>query len=108
MAYPRTSSAARGYDSRWRKYRLSYLRRHPLCVKCKAAGLITPATVVDHIQPHKGDSSLFWEPSNHQALCSSCHSGDKQREERTGRQQYRGVSVDGSPLDPSHHWNGAA
>lgn len=108
MAYPRKSSTARGYDQRWRNYRPSYLRQHPLCTRCKAAGQTVPSTVVDHIRPHKGDSSLFWNPENHQALCTTCHSGDKQRAEKSGAHHYRGVSADGAPLDPSHHWNGDA
>ena len=29
---------------------------------------------VDHIIPAKPDESLFWQSSNHQALCKPCHS----------------------------------
>ena len=105
MAYPRTSSASRGYGARWRAYRLNYLRRHPLCIKCKAAGLTVPSTVVDHIKPHKGDEFLFWNFENHAALCGHCHSSDKQRAEKGARTFYSGASVDGSPLDPKHHWS---
>lgn len=109
MAYPRTSSASRGYDSkRWAPFRLSFLRKNPLCVKCRAAGLTVPASVVDHIVKAKERPDLFYEPSNLQALCATCHSGDKQRQEKSGITAYRGASTDGSPLDPSHHWNGAA
>ena len=36
-------------------------------------GNLTPATVVDHIIPHRGDMKLFWDESNWQALCESCH-----------------------------------
>ena len=104
----RKSSSARGYNNAWAKYRLSFLRNNPLCTRCKAAGRTTPATVVDHIEPHKGDSVKFWAPENHQSLCMSCHSGDKQRQEKSGSEGYRGAGPDGSPLDPSHHWNGAA
>ena len=32
-----------------------------------------PASVVDHIKPHKGDYDLFWDEANHQALCKRCH-----------------------------------
>ncbi|WP_330848890.1 HNH endonuclease [Mangrovicoccus ximenensis] len=44
-----------------------------------------PAQVVDHIQPHRGDQSLFWDVSNWQALCKCCHDREKQRQERTNR-----------------------
>jgi 5-methylcytosine-specific restriction protein A len=46
---------------------------HPLCEECKRNGRLTPATVVDHITPHKGNRELFWDESNWQALCKSCH-----------------------------------
>ncbi len=69
----RPSAAKRGYGSKWRTYRESYLRRYRWCVACKADGHRTPATVVDHIVPHQGDMVLFWKKSNHQALCKPCH-----------------------------------
>jgi len=69
----RGSAASRGYGHKWRTYRQSYLSAHPLCVTCSAEGIVTPATVVDHIQPHRGDHLLFWGPDNHQPLCQPCH-----------------------------------
>ena len=76
------SSTARGYSYRWQQYRLRFLQAHPLCAMCEAEGRVTAATVVDHIQPHRGDQTLFWDKSNHQALCATHHSRDKQREEQ--------------------------
>ncbi|WP_163526625.1 HNH endonuclease [Halobacillus ihumii] len=70
----RESAYRRGYDNRWRKYREVFLRSNPLCKHCRSHGQLVPATEVDHIRPHRGDSELFWEPSNHQALCKPCHS----------------------------------
>lgn len=69
----RGSATARGYGARWQRYRLIYLRMHPLCVECVAVGTISPATVVDHIQDHKGDQELFWDTNNHQSLCKRHH-----------------------------------
>ena len=69
----RGSATARGYDARWRSARLSYLSRHPLCASCEKDGLIEPATVVDHVKPHKGDVRLFWDVDNWQPLCKRCH-----------------------------------
>ncbi len=79
----RGTAAQRGYDARWRRYREMYLRQHPLCVECQKEGRLTPATVVDHIVPHKGDRRLFWDPENHQALCKRCH--DKKTAKEDGR-----------------------
>jgi len=70
----RGTASERGYDSRWRKVRLLYLAEHPLCVICQQEGIITAATVVDHIKAHRGDYSLMWDETNWQALCSKHHS----------------------------------
>lgn len=69
----RPSAAKRGYNSKWQKARRTYLNNHPLCAECKRKGRITPATVVDHIIPHKGNSKLFWDTNNWQPLCKQCH-----------------------------------
>ena len=69
----RGGTAARGYDSRWQKARKAFLQRHLLCVECYKAWKLTPATVVDHIIPHRGDQKLFWDENNWQALCKECH-----------------------------------
>jgi len=69
----RGSSTQRGYNSRWRKARIIYLKEHPLCVECLKENIITEATVVDHIIPHRGDMVLFWNELNWQAKCKSCH-----------------------------------
>lgn len=69
----RGSAAQRGYDARWRKFRRYYLNRHPLCVRCQGKGGLTPATIVDHIVPHRGDYRLMWDTDNWQSLCKQCH-----------------------------------
>lgn len=77
----RGTSTERGYGTRWRKARATYLKRHPLCVLCEAERRITPATVVDHIIPHKGDSALFWDTGNWQSLCKTHHDSKTARED---------------------------
>lgn len=99
----RGSAAQRGYGYKWQQARDGFLRSHPLCVECERNGRVAAATVVDHIQPHRGDMGLFWDKENWQALCASCHSGVKQRLEKSGR--VIGCGVDGVPVDPNHHWN---
>lgn len=69
----RGTASQRGYDSRWNKARKSFLENNPLCVRCKAEGVIKAANVVDHITPHRGDQGLFWSLANWQALCKKCH-----------------------------------
>lgn len=50
-----------------------YLQSNPPCAACMKEGLLTPATVVDHIIPHRGDQRLFWDEHSWQPLCKSCH-----------------------------------
>lgn len=69
----RGSARDRGYDGRWEKARLGYLRKHPLCCCCEANGRIVPAVLVDHVEPHKGDKRKFWDRDNWQGLCARCH-----------------------------------
>lgn len=99
----RANASARGYGSKWQAARSGYLRRHPVCVMCALLGRVTEATVVDHIVPHRGDSKLFWDSGNWQALCKPCHDRHKQRLEKSGR--VVGCSVNGVPIDRNHHWN---
>ena len=75
------SSTQRGYGYKWQQKRKAFLSRpeNVLCLFCRAKGLVTQATVVDHIKPHRGNEVLFWDETNWQPLCSSCHSSDKQR-----------------------------
>lgn len=94
------------YDStRWRKERKAYLADNPLCIMCDRQGRTTPATVVDHVVPHSGDEVLFWDRSNWQPLCVSCHSGIKRRQEHKGFSS--AADVDGLPIDHDHPWNQA-
>lgn len=68
----RGSARERGYDTRWDKARKAWLARDPLCVCCHANGALNEATVLDHIEPHKGDMGKFWSSSNWQGLCEWC------------------------------------
>jgi len=69
----RLTSTERGYNYRWQKVRRMYLRKNPLCVECLKEGRVEPATVVDHIEPHRGDHEKFWNEDNFQSLCKRCH-----------------------------------
>lgn len=112
----RLTSAAKGYGYRWQQARADHLRRNPLCVFCRDKGRAVAASVVDHIKaPRLGDAKLsgdaeriaeawrlFWDRTNWQSLCKTCHDSTKQRMEKGGR---LGCSDSGLPLDPRHHWN---
>ncbi len=92
----RQNASRRGYNSAWNKARRSYLIKHPICVECGK-----PATEVDHIIPHKGDYSLFWNAENWQSLRHECHSRKTYREvtqARTKPQPREGIQ----PGDDMH------
>ncbi|WP_347710389.1 HNH endonuclease signature motif containing protein [Ancylobacter sp. WKF20] len=75
----RPSARERGYDGKWQTERAAFLKAHPTCKRCGQ-----PATVVDHVVPHRGDRKLFWSRSNWQPLCTPCHSRAKQADEARG------------------------
>ena len=83
------TTKAKGYNSRWNKARIRYLKLNPLCVYCQRNGRLIKATVVDHITPHRGDQELFWNQSNWQALCKSCHDRKTKTTDRYVEYTYR-------------------
>lgn len=84
---PSRGATERGYTYAWSKASKAFLRSHPLCEECLKGGKYVKATVIDHIVPHRGDRTLFWDRSNWQALCKQCHDRKTGREDR--RVQYR-------------------
>lgn len=115
--YGRGNASQRGYGSRWRKARLTFLQQHPLCRMCQEDGRLTPATVVDHITPHKLEEArksgsveaialaetMFWHRGNWQPLCKTHHDGAKAKQEARG--YVVGCDESGLPLDPGHPWH---
>lgn len=101
----RATARERGYTSRWERARASHLAAHPLCVHCYARGIVRAASVVNHRTPHRGDSALFWDEANWEAVCKSCHDGPIQSQERAGRVYSSDVGADGWPIDAGHPVN---
>jgi 5-methylcytosine-specific restriction protein A len=89
----RGTAHERGYGHRWRVSSKGFLFKHPLCVAHEAQGLSAFAEVVDHIVRPKGDMSLFWDRSNWQGLCKSCHDSIKAEIE---------AAVEAGLLSPDH------
>ncbi len=72
----RGNSTQRGYTWRWRNYSRQFLKDHPLCEcpDCQAGAVrATASEVVDHKIPHRGNETLFWDSTNHQAMAKRCH-----------------------------------
>lgn len=109
----RRHDAKRRYDRPWRKWydspswraiREAQLTQHPLCawhLKRTPAEFVT-ATVVHHVEPHRGDEVKFYN-GPFESLCKSCHDGEAQQQERRGYSL--AIGADGWPLDPKHPAN---
>lgn len=87
---------------RWRAIRTDQLKREPLCRMCRPR--FTPATICDHVSPHRGDETAFFA-GPFQSLCKPHHDSAKQKAELAGF----GAECDASgwPTDPRHPANRA-
>ena len=94
----RGSAAQRGYDAEWRRRRKAFLVQHGYrcaeTVGAEARRCLTPASVVDHIVPHRGDPGLFWDEANWQCLCKRHHD----RKTATLDGGFRGAAVPMRPM----------
>lgn len=85
--------------ARWHRMRAHQLAIHPLCAICAERGEVVPASVVDHVIPHKGDFDKF-VCGKLQSLCKPCHDGDKRVIELRGYSTT--IGDDGWPTDRRH------
>ena len=81
FANARRSTSLYGTE-RWKRESSAHLLREPNCGACAATGVMTLATVVDHIVPHRGDEALFWDETNWASLCRPHHNAKTGRETR--------------------------
>ena len=98
----RGTASARGYGARWQRYRVAFLSQYPWCGNtptdsrqlaygCMSKGIVTAASVVDHIVPAAERPDLFWLPSNHQALCKACHDTKTRTEQASPARRKRKI-----------------
>ena len=79
-------------SARCQRARQTFLDRHPLGAECQRQGRLTTANTVDHITPHRGETTRFWDQTGWQPLCAPCHSRKTAAEDggfgnrRTGRE----------------------
>ena len=88
---------------RARIVRRAFLKRHPLCAVYQGKGILKVAKVVDHIIPHKGDPGIFWDQSQWQSLCVSCHSRKTAVSDGRWGLFYRKIRTPGAPKNKCHH-----
>lgn len=63
--------------------RAAQLIREPYCRDCGVHGVRAMATDVDHIVPHRGNRTLFYDETNLQSLCHACHSRKTMAEQQS-------------------------
>lgn len=81
----RGSARQRGYGAAWEKLRKWHLRGEPLCRRCKAAGRLEAAALVDHIRPvQSADDPAFYDVGNLQSLCIACHAAKTSEDKAAG------------------------
>ena len=85
MAEHKPGFAAGFYVSwQWQQCRAAYIKAHPLCERCAAKGLVSPAEQVHHkirLTPENlRKPEITLNPDNLEALCKACH-----------RQEHRGT-----------------
>lgn len=113
-AWDRRSEAAKAYRKwynlpMWRARRAAQLSAEPICTRCQKEGRLTPATVANHVIPHRGNWDIFIG-GRLESLCKPHHDSDVQAEESAAlRDDRRGYSTkigeDGFPADPRHPFN---
>ena len=58
----------------WQSQRIAHLSANPLCASCLIAGIVTPATDVDHVFPWQQIGEAAFYANRFQSLCRPCHS----------------------------------
>lgn len=82
----------------WRKLRAAFLKQHPVCAACG-----WQANVVDHIRPVTQGGG-FYDVSNLQPLCTSCHNR-KSAKERAGTMTQAGPGATITTTSATSHTN---
>ena len=79
------------YDKRsWRRRSRLQLTMHPFCQWCLSRNVLTPASVVHHVERHEGNITKFWM-SALISLCKQGHDADAQQPDGST----------GEPFDPN-------
>ena len=73
----------------WQSQRIAHLSANPLCASCLIAGIVTPATDVDHVFPWRQIGSWAFTHNIFQSLCTECHSYKTAQEQKGRFEHYK-------------------
>jgi len=91
-AHSRSVDNSAFYNSwKWRKFSKQFKLANPLCVMCEAEGIVSKATVTDHIIRIEAGGAQF-DKNNCQSLCDY-HHNQKSGKEAHGYVQKKGYGV---------------
>ena len=78
------------HTARWTRESRRFRQANPLCVRCKAKGLLVPTEVTDHVIPVAIHGN-FWDKTNWQPLCRKCNiiKGNEDKELIRKQSEYR-------------------
>lgn len=88
--HARTKNMQWFYNSRrWRKFSKLFRDQNPFCLHCKQQGIVTPATVTDHIDVYEVNPAGFdldnLKAEHMQPLCDKCHAIKSGKESKRSR-----------------------
>ena len=85
----RPIASRRQYRAEWRKARNEHIDKHPFCAICDAIG-----DLVDHIIPAWVAPERFFDKTNFQTMCNSCHKIKTDKDiEKYGRPVYDNIKL---------------
>ena len=90
---------AHGWYNRtnWYRRRAHQLQVEPLCRLCAKEGRLTPATVVDHVVPHKGETTTYFAWDNCR-VCAALATTARRRSSKRVASIQRLVSMAGHSI----------
>ena len=68
------------HTRQWRRFRLWFLSRHPMCAECERRGRSTVSNEVHHKRPRQTHPELAYDEMNCEGLCKPCHTRESNRE----------------------------
>lgn len=82
----RPSAWQRGYDQKWRSFRLKYIQQmlkdQVTCTHCKKPFIHTKEIELDHVVPLNIAPERKYDKSNIQPLCKRCHMNKTRKDQR--------------------------
>ena len=96
----------------WKRLRRAKLAVQPLCEPCMMRGKLVDARAVDHIIAIAQGGEPFPGVDGLMSMCLSCHAVKTNARDNPnafgggGKVAFKGCGTDGTPIDPSHPFNG--